>query len=127
MSEKSITQKLQIKENFKVLLVGEPKEYKEMLGELPQNAVLLQKSPEPVDVIQVFVYSRKGLEAQLPNLKNSLKPKGILWVSYPKGTSKIKSDVNRDSIREYGQSIGLEAVALVALDDTWSALRLKKA
>lgn len=58
------------------------------------------------------------MESQLPKLKTLLKPKGLLWVSYPKGTSKVKVDINRDSIREYGQSIGLEAVALVALDDT---------
>lgn len=125
MSDKTIAQKLQIKENYKVLLRGEPKEYKATLGPLPQNAVLLENSAEPVDVVQVFVTSRKDMEAQLPKLKRLLKPKGILWVSYPKGTSKIKADINRDSIREYGQSIGLEAVAMVALDDTWSTLRLK--
>ena len=125
MGDKPIAQKLQIKENYKVLLAGGPKVYKAMLADLPPNAVLLDKSSEPVDVVQVFATSRKDLEAQLPKLIRLLKPKGILWVSYPKGTSKIKADINRDSIREYGQSIGLEAVALVALDDTWSALRLK--
>ncbi len=125
MPVKSIAQKLQIKENYKVLLKGEPNEYKIALGQLPQNAVFLENSADPVDVVQVFVTSRKALESQLPKLKKLLKPKGILWVSYPKGTSKMKADINRDSIREYAQSIGLEAVALVALDDTGSALRLK--
>ena len=52
-------------------------------------------------------------------------PKGIIWVTYPKGTAKIKSDINRDSIREYTATVGLEAVAIFSLDDDWSALRLK--
>ncbi len=51
----------------------------------------------------------------------------MLWVTYPKGTSKVKADINRDIIREYARTIGLEAVALVSVDDTWSALRLKQA
>jgi hypothetical protein len=49
----------------------------------------------------------------------------MLWVTYPKGTSKAKVDVNRDSLREYDLTIGLQAVSLLAIDDVWSALRLK--
>ncbi|MBI4180649.1 MAG: DUF3052 family protein [Chloroflexi bacterium] len=125
MTDKSVAQKLLIKENYKVLLINQPKDYKTSLGELPQNVTLLSKSTEPVDLVQVFVTSRKELEAKLPQLKMLLKPKGLLWVSYPKGTSKIKVDINRDTIREYAQSIKLEAVAMFSVDETWSALRLK--
>ncbi len=46
-------------------------------------------------------------------------------MSYPKRTSGVKTDVDRDVIREYAASVGLGAVAIVSLDDTWSALRLK--
>ena len=49
----------------------------------------------------------------------------MIWVTYPKGKGKIKSDINRDSIREYSASIGMEAVAIFSVDDDWSALRLK--
>jgi len=60
-------------------------------------------------------------------LKSVLGPKGILWATYPKGTSGVKADINRDIIREYARTIGLEAVALVSIDETWSGLRLKPA
>lgn len=123
--EKSNAQKLQIKENDNVLVINAPEDYIRLLGELAPKAALLNKASEPADVVLFFAASRKELEAQLPDLKTTLKPKGILWVSYPKSTSGIKADINRDSIREYGKTIRLEAVALVALDDTWSALRLK--
>ncbi len=59
------------------------------------------------------------------NLKPILGSTSILWVTYPRGTSKIKADVNRDVIREYAQTVGLEAVAIFSVDDDWSALRLK--
>ena len=68
---------------------------------------------------------RKDLEEQLPRLKPLLAPKGLLWVTYHKGTSKQKSDINRDSIAAYALTIGLQAVAMIAVDEDWSALRLK--
>ena len=125
MTDKSIAQKILIKENYRVLLINAPGDYEATLGNLPQNANLLTKSAAPVDLVQVFVTSKKELGEQLPKMKTVLKPNGLLWVSYPKGTSKVKADINRDIIREYAQSIGFEAIALVSIDDTWSALRLK--
>ena len=79
----------------------------------------------PVDVIQLFVANRAELEAQLPGLKLLLAPKGMIWVTYHKGTSKVKTDINRDSINAYAHSIGLEGVAMISIDEDWSALRLK--
>ncbi len=85
----------------------------------------MREPKSTADLIQLFVTSRSELEKNLGKLKILLAPSGALWVTYPKGTSKAKSDINRDSIREYAQSIGLEAVAMISVDDTWSALRLK--
>jgi hypothetical protein len=125
LSDKTVAQKLLIKEDYRVLLINGPKGYQSMLGELPRNVTLLDKPAGPVDFVQVFVTSRNELEGRLPGLKVLLKPKGLLWVTYPKGTSKIKADINRDTINEYARSIGLEGVAMISVDDTWSALRLK--
>jgi len=71
------------------------------------------------------VTSKKELDEQLVKLKARLGSKGILWVTYPKGSSRIKADINRDIIREAALSVGLEAVAIFSLDEDWSALRLK--
>ncbi|HLB28255.1 MAG TPA: hypothetical protein VJK47_03485 [Dehalococcoidales bacterium] len=65
------------------------------------------------------------MEASLKKIKSSLKPAGLLWLTYPKGTSRTKTDINRDSIREYVEANGYKTVSLIAADDTWSALRLK--
>ena len=126
MSQKPIAEKLQIKENCKVLLVNEPKGYMLTLGKLPPNVtVTVIRSEKPFDIIQVFVNSKKDLKEKLSPLKSLIVKNGILWVTYPKGAAKAKVDVNRDSIREYAQTLELQAVSLVAVDEKWSALRLK--
>ncbi len=125
MPDKTIAQKLAIKEDSRVFIVNAPRGYKAKLGALPKNARLVAALTKEVDVIQVFVATRKELEAHLPELKPYLAPHGILWITYPKGSSKTKTDINRDNIRAYARSLGLEAVAIFAVDDDWSALRLK--
>jgi hypothetical protein len=125
MSDKTIAQKLLIKSNYKVLLIDPPVNYESMLGVLPPRATLSNKPSGSVDLIQIFLSSKKDLQDQLEGLKHLLKPNGLLWITYPKGTSKIKVDISRDNINEYAHSMGLQGVAMISIDDTWSALRLK--
>ncbi len=125
MSDKTIAQKLQLKPGRSLLLVNAPKGYTSRLGDLPAGVTVLKAHAGPVDVIQVFAADREELEAQLPALKALLAPNGALWVTYHKGASKIKTDINRDSINAYARSIGLEGIAMISVDEDWSALRLK--
>jgi hypothetical protein len=125
MSDKTIAQKLYIKPGYKFLLVNPPQGYLAQMGDLPDGTILLSASSEPVEAIQVFVADRNQLEELLPRLKELMKSKGMLWVTYHKGTSKVKTDIHRDSINAYAHSIGLEGVAMISIDDDWSALRLK--
>lgn len=102
-----------------------PSGYSESLGPLPDGVRLRTELEGQADVIQVFVMKRSDLE-RLNQLKSLLSRKGILWVTYPKGTSRIRTDINRDSIRVYSRSVGLEAVAIFSVDADWAALRLKR-
>jgi hypothetical protein len=123
--EKSVADRLLIKAGYRVLPVNEPYGYRARLGGLPQDVVVTERADSPADLIQFFVSSRHALEAGLPGLKKVVKPRGLLWVTYPKATSKTGSDINRDSIAAYALSIGLQAVAMISIDDVWSGLRLK--
>jgi agmatine/peptidylarginine deiminase len=125
MSDKSIAQKLLIKPDSKFLLINPPAGYLAQLGQLPKGTIILSDSSCLVEVIQVFVVNRTELEAKLTRLKELLAPKGMLWVTYHKGTSKVKTDINRDTINAYAASLGLQGVAMISIDDDWSALRLK--
>lgn len=122
MSQKPIAQKLVIKEGYKVLLVNSPPDYLPKLGKLPTRATITTESMgKSFDIVQLFVTSKGQLEEHLPKMKQLLNKNGILWTTYPKG----KVEINRDSIREYASTLGFQAVSLVAIDETWSALRLK--
>jgi hypothetical protein len=124
MSDKTLAQKLAIKEGFSVLLVGAPEGFAGRLDPLP-SGVTLNPPAGPYDVIQVFVATQKELEAVLPTLKPRLKPTGYIWVTWHKGGSASKGDVTRDTIWPFGGTIGLQPVSNIAVDDDWSALRLK--
>ena len=125
MSDKSVARKLQMKPNSAVLFVNAPKDYEAKMGPLPEGVFIVKKIGTRVDFVQLFVESRAELEEQLPRLKSLIGATGIFWVTYHKGTSLVKTDVNRDSIAAYGRTMGLQAVAQIAVDDNWSALRLK--
>jgi len=124
---KSVTEKLMIKEGQKFLLLNEPSNYRGLVGRLPNKVTISTEPKGQYEVIQVFVASKNELNQRLPRLKTSLASDGIVWVTYPKGTSNMKTDINRDSIRECAQTIGLEADAIFSVDDDWSALRMKAA
>lgn len=127
MPEKSIAQKLFIKEGMTVLLVNAPAGYAAKLGKLPKDAMIVEGSSAPVDFIQVFLANRQEAEAYAPKMKKLLKPNGLLWLCYLKGTSKTKTDINRDTLHAYARSVGLEGVSLISIDDDWSAMRFKLA
>ena len=101
MSQKTIAQKLFIKEGNKVLFLNHPEEYLSLIGDLPKNIVFSSEAEDNLDFIQVFVKNKAELEEQLPKLKKKMSDDGKLWISYYKGTSKIKTDINRDNLREY--------------------------
>ena len=124
-SRSPLTKKLALKPGHRVLLINAPPGYAKSLAPLPEGATLTTSAGGKFDAIQVFASTRKGLRESLPEARASLNPGGMIWVTYPKGTSKVGSEINRDSIREYALTVGLDAVALVAIDDDWSALRLK--
>jgi len=125
MSDKPIAQKMLIKSGHKVYLANEPAGYEAQLREGGTSFARVQDAGE-ADFLQLFVASRQELETQLPALKIKLRPDALLWVTYRKGSSKIKSDVNRDTLHAYARTLGLEGVTLVSIDDDWSAMRFKQ-
>ena len=73
----------------------------------------------------VFINNNKEyLNFLTTGLKN-IEPDSVLWFAYPKGTSKIKTDINRDTIRITGEEFGITTVTAISIDETWSALRFR--
>jgi len=84
----------------------------------------VEKSTEgPLDFIHLFTKDREELERDFPVLAKTLAPSGMLWVSWPKGASKIKTDVNETVVRKIGLEAGLVDVKVCAVDEVWSGLK----
>jgi len=73
----------------------------------------------------VFVNNNKEYLDFLKNDLKNIESDSVLWFAYPKGTSKIKTDINRDTIRVTGEEFGITTVTAISIDDTWSALRFR--
>ena len=107
------------------MLVNLPDHYFGLFTDFPKNVteVSTPKS-ETLDFIHLFSTSNGCLERETHRLKPLLKKTGMLWVSWPKGSSEIETDLNRDIIREYILSeIGLVDIKVAAIDADWSGLK----
>ena len=78
----------------------------------------------PLDAAHVFVTSRADLESAIQRLRPLLAPAGFLWVSWPKRTARVPTDITEDVIRDVALPTGLVDIKVCAIDDTWSGLKL---
>jgi hypothetical protein len=125
MSEKTVAQKLGLKAGKTLAVRQQPDDIAALIGALPAGAKLVSAENGPNALILMFAKDMAALAKGLPGCKRRLEPGGVLCVAYIKGTSPKKTDINRDSIRDYVATIGLDTVSQIAIDDDWSALRLK--
>jgi hypothetical protein len=122
-SKRSLVDKLGIKPGYRVYIGNPPAGYDKTLGQLPAKAATLKALKGPCDFIQFFTTEKAGLDAAFPKLKKNLDPAGTLWISWPKGASKVRTDVNENVVREIGLSNGLVDVKVCAVDEVWSGLK----
>ena len=118
-----LVKKLGIKPGFNVTFVNAPAGFVETL-ELPsETSVSSPTSRRPFDLVLLFVKSRKELTTRFCQYAAKLKPDGMLWVSWPKKASGVKTDLTDNVVREYGLSEGLVDVKVCAVDEVWSGLK----
>lgn len=120
---KPLVEKLGIKPAYKIAILNSTPKYREKLGPLPDNCTVSDRLHDGLDFIHFFTKSRAQLEDEFPRLKQSLSPDGMLWVSWPKGSAKVATDLNENTVREIGLKHGLVDVKVAAIDAVWSALK----
>jgi hypothetical protein len=119
-----LPQKLGIKAAQKVATIGAPANYAKLLSPLPERVSFTKKIEAGASFIHLFVSERKTLENELQRLRKSIADTGILWVSWPKKSSGVKTDITEDVIREICLPLGFVDVKVCAVDETWSGLKL---
>ncbi len=127
MAESSLIKKLGIKPGHKVLIMNAPDGYMQTLGALPEGAEVKTSAAgiPNFDFVQLFVYNKADVDVHAMRAMQALKPGGLLWFAYPKKSSKVKTDISRDTGWKGLMSIGIRPVTLISIDDTWSALRFR--
>ena len=125
MPDKSISEKLQVKSGKIFRILNQPPDVSGILAQLPAGASFA-KVNEPADVVLFFVRSMSEVKSLFPLDAKLIKLDGIPWLAYPKKTSAIKTDLDRDTIWKFLQTIGWTGVSMISIDDTWSGFRMKK-
>lgn len=118
-----LVQKLGIKEGFAIAILNAPDGYDSLLGPLPSRVTVARGLEGDLDFIQLFTTERADLVRELPKLKARTGQNGMIWVSWPKRTSKLQTDLGDDVVRKVGLDDGLVDVKVCAIDETWSALK----
>jgi hypothetical protein len=119
-----LAKKLKLKAGARAAVIGAPEGYAERLGP-PAGTTVATTLDGPLDWIQVFVASSGELAALVPGITKAVARDGLVWISYPKGSSKRQTDLTRDRGWESLQGTDLMWLSLVSVDDTWSAFSLR--
>lgn len=125
MADPALLKKLLVKPGMRVLVLHAPEGYLARLDPPPDGASLSTQPSGAFDLVQLFVAQKAELDAAWPTVQAAVQPGGVVWLAYPKLSSKVKSDMTRDRGWEAVRSAGWEAVTQIALDAVWSALRFR--
>jgi len=119
-----LPQKLGIKAGTRVSVINAPKNYRMLLGKLPEDVEFANRPGAAAPFVHLFVTRRAELAKRLPPLRKQLADDGTLWVSWPKKSARVPTDVTEDVIRAVALPLGLVDVKVCAVDEIWSGLKL---
>lgn len=123
-SKTPLARKLGLKEGFKIILYNPPDHYWELFSDVPEYIEVVEEIPEEgLDFIHLFCTSLDELSGIAEKYKSGLKKNGLMWVSWPKGSSSITTDLKREPVREHLLGIGLVDIKVAAIDKDWSGLK----
>lgn len=119
-----LAKKLGIKEGSRLFLSGAPKNYLELVAPFPEGARVVPRIDGETDIVHIFSTGRAQLATMLRASLAKLKQDGTIWVSWPKKSSKMPTEITEDTIREVALPMGLVDIKVCAVDDIWSGLKL---
>ena len=122
-SKRSLVEKVGIKEGFRVAILGGPPKYAHTLGKLPNGVKPASELRGTQDFIHFFTKSRRELEHTFPALKSGLAQDGMLWISWPKASAGLETDLNENLVRDVGLRNQMVDVKVCAVDEIWSGLK----
>jgi hypothetical protein len=123
-SKRTLAQKLGYAAGQRVCAIGAPEGYHELLGPLPAGLRWVNGLRGRFDLVHCFVSNGAELARRFPKLREATDVDGALWISWPKRSSGVATDLTEDVIRELAIAGGMVDVKVCAVDDVWSGLKL---
>jgi hypothetical protein len=117
-----LVKKLGIKPGFNIAFISAPSGYANEL-DLPPDVTINSRSGKPLDFAQLFVKSEKELKEKFSEYAKRLHAAGMLWVSWPKKSSGVTTDLSENIVRDIGLAAGLVDIKICAVDEVWSGLK----
>jgi len=121
-SETPLVKKLGIKPGSNIVFINAPSDYPNEL-DLPADVSANSRSGKPLDFAQLFVKSEKELRKKFSEYAKRLNSSGMLWVSWPKKSSGVSTDLSENIVRDIGLAAGLVDVKVCAVNEVWSGLK----
>ena len=118
-----LPKKLGIKDGFRVCFVAAPAEVRSELKALLATCEIVADAKASLDFAMLFTKSKAELAQAFKRISKSLTPAGMLWVSWPKKSSGVATDLDENIVREIGLAAGLVDVKVCAVTDIWSGLK----
>jgi hypothetical protein len=123
-SKTPLAQKLGIKTGTRAVILSAPAGYREWLAPVPDGVSFGDKANAGSTFVHLFVTKRQLLEKELKRLRKLLADAGVLWVSWPKKSSGVPTDITEDVIRDVCLPLDFVDVKVCAVNETWSGLKL---
>jgi hypothetical protein len=118
-----LPKKLGIKDGFRVRLADAPAEVRAELRAALAGCEIVGDAKAPLDFALVFTKSKADLVKEFKQLSKQLSPAGMFWVSWPKKSSGVATDLDENMVRNIGLAAGLVDVKVCAVTDVWSGLK----
>jgi hypothetical protein len=119
-----LPQKLGIKPGLAVVTINAPTNYRQLLGTIPEGVTFSDRLKPDSSFVHVFIKKRSELEKRLSALREKMADTGTVWVSWPKRSSGMSTDVTEDVVRAIALPLGFVDVKVCAIDETWSCRRI---
>jgi hypothetical protein len=119
-----LAKKLGIKDGMRLAALNAPEGYVGWLDGLPATASIVTRLDTPIAAVHLFETRRTQLARALKSLRARLQSDGFVWVSWPKKTSGVDTDITEDVIRAVALPLGFVDVKVCAVTATWSGLKL---
>lgn len=119
-----LPKKLGFKDSTRLVVLGEPEDYAALLGPVPAGLERQSALTKTTNLVHLFVTRRRELVRHLETLRAKLNPEAAVWVSWPKKSSKVATEVTEDTIREAALPLGYVDIKVCAVSEVWSGLKL---